>query len=166
MYKLLAGNKIKFLDDILTFLESQVEQQTEDLVASNSCYNSTKDGVNYTFKSFLTKDKERLYLRVAMLHLEEEGFITKYPNIKNIEVPLYLITYSGIILVKNGGYSKKLVLDRLKEILQRFAWFVTILTLLLNLYVNKDKLISSDTSTNQKTEVKASPQKETKMPKK
>jgi predicted ATP-binding protein involved in virulence len=101
-----------------------------------------------------------------MLHLEEEGFITKYPNIKNIEVPLYLITYSGIILVKNGGYSKKLVLDRLKEILQRFAWFVTILTLLLNLYVNKDKLISSDTSTNQKTEVKASPQKETKMPKK
>ena len=158
MYKLLAGNKIQFLDDILTFLESKVEQQTEDLVASSSCYNYNKDkvlGINYSFKSFLPKDKERLYLRVAMLHLEKEGLVNKLPNPNNIEIPLYLITYQGIILVRNGGYCKKLILDNIKETLQKIAWFITILTLILNLYINKEKLISSsDTSTNQETEVK------------
>lgn len=166
MYRLLAGDKIRFLDDILTFLESSVEQQNEDVVASASCYNSNKDkffGITYSFKPFLTQGKERLYLRVAMLHLEKEGLIQKCPNIKNIEVPIYLISYSGIILVRNGGYCKKLILDNIKDILQRIAWFITIATLILNLYINKDKLtFSADTSANKKTEVKDTLQKQTK----
>lgn len=150
MYKLLVGEKIRFLDDILYFLESTVNQQNEDVVASACCYNSKIDrltGVKeYSFKRFLPTLKERLYLRVAMLHLEKEGFITKHPNLSDIEIPLYLISYSGIILVENGGYCKSLVLNRLKEILQRLAWFVTLLALLLNAYVYKDRLISSKTS--------------------
>lgn len=163
MYKFLAGTKIRFLDDILTFLESSLEQQDEDKVASQSCYNSNKDnflGITYSFKPFLKEGKERLYLRVAMLHLEKEGLIHKYPNVKNIELPIYLISYSGLILVRNGGYCKKIVLDRLKEFLQRLAWFFAILGLLLNAYIYRDKLtFSSDNSTNQKTEVRDSLQK-------
>lgn len=166
MYKFLAGNKIRFLDDILTFLESSVEQQNEDVVASASCYNSNKDkflGITYSFKSFLTQGKERLYLRVAMLHLEKEGLIQKYPNLNNVEVPIYLISYSGLILVRNGGYCKKLVLDRLKEFLQRLAWFFAILGLLLNLYIYRYNLISCDTSTTQKEQVKEVQQEKTKV---
>ena len=98
-----------------------------------------------------------------MLHLEKEGLVQKIQNPSDVELPIYLITYSGVILVRNRGYSKKLVLDNVKDFLQRLAWFVAILTLILNLYINKDKLIfSSDTSTNQKTEVKDSLQKQTK----
>jgi hypothetical protein len=166
MYKLLAGDKIRFLDDILTFLESSVEQQDEDIVASKTCYNEHKDkifGIIYSFKSFLTKDKERLYLRVAMLHLEKEGLIHNHPNLKNIEVPIYLISYSGLILVRNGGYCKKVVLDRLKEFLQRLAWFFAILGLLLNAYIYRDKFTSYDTSTSQKVQVKEVRQEKTKV---
>jgi hypothetical protein len=166
MYKFLAGNKIRFLDDILTFLESSVEQQNEDTVASASCYNSNKDkffGITYSFKTFLTQGKERLYLRVAMLHLEKEGLIHKYPNIKNIELPIYLISYSGLILVRNGGYCKKVVLDRLKEFLQRSAWFFAILGLLLNAYIYRDKFTSYDTSTSQKVQAKEVQQEKTKV---
>ncbi|MEZ7507351.1 hypothetical protein [Flavobacterium sp. Arc2] len=167
MYKLLAGDKIRFLDDILTFLESSVEQQNADMVASASCYNYNKDkffGITYSFKPFITQSKEHLYLRVAMLHLEKKGLIHKYPNLKNIELPIYLISYSGLILVRNGGYCKKIVLDRLKEFLQRLAWFFTILGLLLNAYIYRDKLtFFSDTSTNPKTEVKDILQKQTKV---
>ena len=60
MYKFLAGDKIRFLDDILTFLESSVEQQDEDIIASKTCYNGNKDkilGIIYSFKPFLTKGK-------------------------------------------------------------------------------------------------------------
>lgn len=166
MYKLLAGAKIRFLDDILTFLESSVEQQDEDLVASKTCYNEYKDkifGIIYSFKPFLTKDKERLYLRVAMKHLEKEGLIHNYPNQKNIEVPIYLISYSGLILVRNGGYCKKVVLDRLKEFLQRLAWFFAILGLLLNAYIHRDKFTSYDTSTSQEVKVKEVQQEKTKV---
>lgn len=166
MYKFLAGDKIRFLDDILTFLESSVEQQDEDIVASKTCYNENKDkilGIIYSFKPFLTKYKERLYLRVAMLHLEKEGLIQKYPNLKNVEVPVYLISYSGLILVRNGGYCKKLILDNLKEFLQRSAWFFAILGLLLNAYIYRDKFTSCDTSTSQEVQVKEVQQEKTKV---
>ncbi|OWP86213.1 hypothetical protein BWK60_10000 [Flavobacterium covae] len=170
MYKFIAGNKIRFLDDILTFLEDGVEQKDEDVITLKVCYNEYKDkilGKMHTLKPFLTEEKGKLFLRVALLHLEKEGLIQKYSNPSNIAVPIYLITYSGLILVKNGGYCKKLILDKLKEFLQRLAWFVTLLTLILNLYINKDKLISfSDTSTNHKTEVKDTLQKQTKKSKK
>ncbi|WKW45493.1 hypothetical protein P3875_06790 [Myroides sp. JBRI-B21084] len=154
------------MDDVLSFLESSVEQQDEDIIASKTCYNEHKDkifGIIYSFKPFLTKNKERLYLRVAMLHLEKEGLIYNYPNLKNTEVPVYLITYSGLILVRNGGYCKKVVLDRLKEFLQRLAWVFAIIGLLLNAYICRDKLTSFCTSTPQEEQVKEVQQEKTKV---
>jgi hypothetical protein len=160
MYKFLVGGKIRFLDDILTFLESKVEQQSEDIVASNTCYLSNKDkffGVIYSFKTFLPKDKERLYLRVAMIHLENEKLIIKTTT-KNLYIPDYLISYDGIILVKNGGYSKKIVLERLKELLQRCAWFTALVTLGFNIYFQTHTVkLSSDISKSQVKQVSQTP---------
>lgn len=161
MYKSLVDNKISFLDDILNYLSLEIDLKDEDTISLNSCYSEEKDeilGDTYVIKPFLPKNKERLYLRVALLHLEKEGYIEKHINNENINIPLYIITYSGVILVENGGYSKKLLLDKLKEFLQRFAWFVTIIGLLLNAYIHRDKLITSfcncDTSTTQKIDLK------------
>jgi hypothetical protein len=66
-------------------------------------------------------------------------------------------------LVRNGGYCKKVVLDRLKEFLQRSAWFFAILGLLLNAYIYRDKFTSYDTSTSQKVQAKEVQQEKTKV---
>lgn len=157
MYKYLVSGKIRFLDDILYFLESKLELQSENELSLGTCHKANKNklsGITYSFKSFLPKDRERLYLRVAMIYLEKENLIIKQINLNNVEVPDYLISYSGIVLVRNGGYSKKFVLDKLKEFLQRLAWFVTVLALILNLYINKEKFIFFDTSNTLKKVVK------------
>ena len=136
MFKYFSGSKIYFLDEILIALNSKPIKFDEDELSLLVCNSATP----FQFKEFLPKDNERLFLRSAMLYLEDKNLIHKFPNTTNIEIPIYLISYEGIILVKKGGLGKQIILERLKDFLQRLAFLTAFITLLFNIIIQYPKI--------------------------
>ncbi|GIZ10387.1 hypothetical protein [Flavobacterium sp. UMI-01] len=125
----LDEEKFLFSDDILNQLAKEPEFQNEDYVAPIVCNNLVDIeifGKIYTPKDFIPKDKERLYFRNATLYLESKNLIIV--DRTNPINPKYLISYEGLILVKNGGIIKDLRNTHIKDFLQKAVWFVAILT--------------------------------------
>jgi hypothetical protein len=150
-YSLLSSPKISFLDDILTELEKELVAKNEAFIIEKVCYKFSKpDKIFGSFKktkSFIPKNKEQLYFKIATLYLEREKLISIIQL--NPEKPTYLINYEGIVLVKRGGLCKKLFLEKVSGWLQRLAWIIVFLTFLVNTLVELGYIQKSTVCTNE-----------------
>ncbi len=128
----LDEEKFQFVDDILVQLAKEPEFQLEDYIAPIVC-NNVSDveifGKIYTTKDFIPQGKERLYFRIATFYLEEKKLIIVERS--NPDNPKYLISYEGLILVKNGGLITELRNKYIKNFLEKTALVITILTFFL-----------------------------------
>jgi hypothetical protein len=134
MYKYTTSKKVRFLEDILKFLEQNPFEHKEDDLATKVCFNYVNQkplpSIRMT-KRFIPEGKERLFFRIASIYLEKEGLLDILKV--NPNNPTYIITYQGIILVRKGGLGKKIFLDNTNGFLQRLFWFVGFLTLLFTI---------------------------------
>lgn len=141
-YRFFTSDKIKFLDDILFQLEKEPIEQNEDNIAPIVCFKDSKpDKIFGSFritKKFIPEGKERKYFRIAVNYLEREKYVSIIPT--NPAIPNYIINYEGIVLVRNGGLSKKIFLDKVTGVLQRTAWLVIFLTFLFNVLLQLNLL--------------------------
>lgn len=169
-YRLLSSPKIRFLDDILIELEKEPVEQNEDCIAPKVCYfDSEPDKIFGSFRltqPFIPEGKERLYFRIATLYLERENLISVIRV--NPYTPTYLINYEGIVLVKNGGLGRKLFLEKWSGRLQRMAWIVALLMLILKIIIDLNyipiKETNSDTTPNDSLNIYPTETKKAKEP--
>ena len=143
----LNEEKFQFVDDILIQLAKEPDFQLEDYIAPIVC-NNVSDveifGKIYTKKDFIPQDKERLYFRIATFYLEEKKLIIVERS--NPYNPKYLISYEGLILVKNGGLITDLRNKYIKNFLEKTALVITILTFFLTVILSFSRQESNNSS--------------------
>jgi len=151
---------LKYLDEILKeLLETTGDYVNEDIIAPKVTFKKHKTPIGDFITTYegIPEDKERVIFRLAMRHLEKQDLIIMQAIDKNS--PDYMITFEGLVVVKNGGLLKQRNNEKIKDFLQKIFWVIALLAfvvntvfLILNYNVNVKKTYESNTQSVQSAE--------------
>lgn len=125
LYKKIVNDKIIFMDDIMVFLiEKKSKEISLDDIIFNVGYKNFKGPVFTRLPKFsLDDDALKIFFSKTLDSLISKGLVQNLNNTQN-----YSITFDGILMINEGGITRKKALKKITGFLGRLSLIVAFFT--------------------------------------